>query len=183
MNVYKTIKSNLILYPGLFPNAFYVYEHLFCTGGNGFDWKNGQLCDYYDEEFSIEDSVISIIDNTIDHTPYNLVFLGNDKDLKKGAKSILGELRKNIENAFSWKSKMFDFSFPKDYKIMDLSEYSRICNLPDDIQEDWLQAAKKMYIILINNRNKIDDREGWLDKIGTRIKTLIEKRTKYGKIK
>jgi hypothetical protein len=183
MNVYKTVKSNLILYPGLFPNAFYVYEHLFCTSGNGFDWKNGQLCDYYDEEFSIEDSVISLIDNTIAYTPYNLVFLGNDKDLKKGAKSILGELRENIENAFSWKSKMFDFSFPENYKIMYLSKYSSLCNLPDDIQEDWLQAAKKMYKILINNRDKIDDREGWLDKIGPRIETLIEKRTKYGKIK
>ena len=78
---------------------------------------------------------------------------------------------------------MFDFSFSENYKIMNLDKYSRLCNLPDDIQEDWLQAAKKMYKILINNRDKIDDREGWLDKIGPRIKTLIKKRTKYGKIK
>ena len=42
----KTLVKHLIMqWPGLFPNALAVYDHLFYVIGNGYNWKNGEL--YY----------------------------------------------------------------------------------------------------------------------------------------
>ena len=43
MNVKDTVKRSLMLYPSVSINALAVYEHLFCTNGNGYEWKNGEL--------------------------------------------------------------------------------------------------------------------------------------------
>jgi len=49
----------------------------------------------------------------------------------------------------------------KDYKFsfFPLFSSSAICNLPDDIKPDWLEAAKKMYEIMVANPDAMDGGE------------------------
>jgi len=59
-------------------------------------------------------------------------------------------------------------------------EYSRLCNLPDDIKTDWLIAARDMYNFIIHNPQYIDenykkDFDEFLPKIKARLEELEAK--------
>ena len=43
MNVELTIQEMYNEYPTLFVDRVDALNHLFCTIGNGYDWKNGEL--------------------------------------------------------------------------------------------------------------------------------------------
>ena len=45
MTVKDTVTKSLLEYPLLFLNSLDVYNHLFCTIGNGYDWIDGELVD------------------------------------------------------------------------------------------------------------------------------------------
>lgn len=62
-------------------------------------------------------------------------------------------------------------------KFYPICEYSRLCNLPDDIKTDWLIAARDMYNFIINNPQYIDenykeDFDEFLPKIKARLEEL-----------
>lgn len=50
--------------------------------------------------------------------------------------------------------------------------FSAICNLPDDIKPDWLDAAERFYGILLENRPMVTDSENTLPSVGERIREL-----------
>ena len=50
--------------------------------------------------------------------------------------------------------------------------FSAICNLPDDIKPDWLDAAETFYSILLENRHMVTDSENTLPSVGERIREL-----------
>ena len=54
-------------------------------------------------------------------------------------------------------------------------EFSAICNLPDDIKPDWLEAAETFYNIMIENRSMVEDAENNIPNIENRIKELKNK--------
>ena len=61
-----------------------------------------------------------------------------------------------------------------------ICEYSRICNLPDNIKPDWLIAARDMYNFIIHNPQYIDERfkedfDEYLPKIKARLEELENK--------
>lgn len=67
-----------------------------------------------------------------------------------------------------------DFSVSSDF--YPLSKYSLICNIPDDIKPDWLEAAEAFYNIMLENIEVVSDKDNLLPRIGERIKLLRDKR-------
>ena len=61
------------------------------------------------------------------------------------------------------------------YQFYPLSEYSKICCLPDDITEDWLDAANHMYAIMQEHKDLIIDDGNYMEKIGQRLEELNKK--------
>lgn len=189
MDFETTLKSCLMEYPSIFPNALSVYDHLFCTIGNGYEWENGQLVDGKDKAITIEEAVVKQIQDLIDD-PIERFTVFEDFDFGT-AKKILNahykRIIKYVKMIFDTDNRMKDFSFDvideefiskvfdDKCKLYPLSKYSHICNIPDDVQYDWLMAAKKMYDIIIENEDRVDGEKEWLPKIGERIDTLLKK--------
>ena len=63
------------------------------------------------------------------------------------------------------KKRMLDFEMPEDEEIYPICEYSKICNIPDDIKPDWLEAAQEMYEWLIIHDELSDNNKKYIDKL------------------
>lgn len=51
-----------------------------------------------------------------------------------------------------------------------------MCNIPDDIKEDWLRGILKLIRIMKENPKYIRDPDGWLPRVKDRCKEIIKKR-------
>lgn len=45
MRAEETLQFMMDFYPELFPSRKHYLNHLFCTIGNGYDWRKGELVD------------------------------------------------------------------------------------------------------------------------------------------
>ena len=187
MKFEKTLRACLMMYPGIFPNALTVYDHLFCVIGNGYRWENGELVDSNDKEDMLKDAVIKTLKFHLFESPMNsfdsIAELGVDF-VKRRLKFNYETTIKEIEMIFDTDRRMQDFSFEnadkyfgyanveEKYTLYDLSEYSKICNLPDDIKKDWLEAAEIFYKFILEHRDRIEDKHNLLPKVGERIQEL-----------
>jgi hypothetical protein len=198
MNVYNTIKNSLILYPSIYRNALDVYVHLFICIGNGYEWKNGQLVSIQKEKkATVEDGVDRCLKfHLIEHNPVEShdALKDNEEYYLKAINRSYMRMIGYVKDIFNWKDKMNDFSFAwdEDYRKLNarnlnqqdkqmfynFCHYSRICNLPDNIKKDWLEAAEKMYNIVIENIDRlecINDETELLAKVKERIEELKKK--------
>lgn len=206
MTVKSELKHCLLNFPRIFPNALSVYDHWFCVIGNGYEWKDGELSVPYkhDKKYSaktaeqavinllqyaiIEDwtdeksTILSIIKAFMEEGPDNIKFIQN---------FVLSQNMQTmdyVEMIFNTKNRMNDFSIPvdtvlskrKDYKFTfyPLCKYSRICNIPDDIKDDWLKAAKQMIDIMEEHKDLVKDEDNLFDKIKERVNNLYNERFK-----
>ena len=105
---------------------------------------------------------------------------------------VIGNINELISLIFRIDERQNDMSYPsherypyhtteiyKDASITfyPLCEYSKLCNLPDDIKTDWLIAARDMYSFIVYNPQYIDehnkkDYDEWLPKIKARLEEL-----------
>jgi len=192
MNFENTLKQCLLTYPSIYPNALYVYDHLFLTIGNGYEWKDGTLVSNENYCTNVEDAIVKNI---------NFMLVDNNEVLKRMMTHIDNALEKTVERlirecvrpSFHIKERMADFTVPdwydenaphKDFNkfaFYTLSKYSRLYTMPDDVKNDWLCAAKKMVKILEENMDKVKDPENLLPVIKERINNLYNER--YNKLK
>lgn len=74
------------------------------------------------------------------------------------------------------------------WEIQPISEYSRICEIPDDIQSDWLDAAYEMYRFMEDNPDRIaspcyhEEHFKCMKKVKDRIEEIREQRRKESEI-
>lgn len=182
MTFKNTLKRNILNYPMLFPTALYVYDHIFLVIGNGYEWKNGQcVCSGGEGPSTPERAIYVLLEKFFtDHFGKYLKDLPKKWDRRlrdKVVKRYIGYVKQTME----WEKRMNDLTVPQfmsgmksEFEFYPLSEYSLICNLPDDIKPDWLEAAERMYNVLIANKDKVED-NGWLPKIAERIQELKSK--------
>jgi len=183
MTVKETVRENLLNYPLLFKNALNVYDHLFCVCGNGYRWKDGELVSKYTNRVvkTKAGAMFCQIKNLItDRMKWKVLKLTGPVNATRAIMrrgrilvSRILDVDKNI-NDFSIKVDEEMYKYFKDYKFSfyPLCEYSAICNLPDDIKSDWLEAAKKMYEIMVANPDALDSGKRWLPIIKERIEEL-----------
>lgn len=189
MTVRETLRENLLNYSLLFKNALDVYDQLFCVCGNGYKWKDGEL---------VSTSLNKVVKTKSGAVLRQFKEFFRDEMFWRTVKMIglfktikikVKRTHMLVSRILDVDNNIVDFSIKedeemakhfKDYKFCfyPLSEYSAICKLPDDIKPDWLQAAKKMYGIMVANPDAMDGGEEWLPVIKERIEEL-EKKTIY----
>lgn len=153
MTVQETLQNSLILYPSVNKNKFDVYNHLFLTNGNGYNWIDGELVviGNTNRPVTIEDGIESAFDfHMSDERLINCSLIFSRDYLKKQILSIINwEERSKI--------------FVCDREEVTICQYSKILHIPNDVKPDWLEAAKEMYGWLVNNIHevRVEDRR-WI---------------------
>ena len=201
MNLKDSVINSMREYPSISGNKLDVYDHLFLTIGNGYDWVNGELIDPYNKRLnilSIEDAIDNLFNNEsrIDLTTDRMFFYIGE--LNKGEKVVKESLQydlkryaqdvKTIINAEKLVNQnlfeiepiiSLDGLEPK-CTLYPLSKYSAIMNIPDDIKPDWLNGIKELLEYLLNSEfpSVVEYRTTYkneLNQVAERIKELESK--------
>lgn len=184
MNLKDKVIDSMREYPSISENKLDVYDHLFLTNGNGYDWVNGELIEKYNERLnviSIEEAIDKLFNNEsrIDLTTDRMFFyIGElNKEEKVVKESLQYDLVryaqdvKTIINAEKLANQsLFEIEpitsldgLKPECTLYPLSNYSKIMNIPDDIKSDWLEGIKELMNYLLNSE----------------FPSVVEYRTKY----
>jgi len=153
----KTLVKHLIMqWPGLFPNALSVYDHLFYVIGNGFSWKNGELHEIGFKTKTKEHCIQNVIDDyneRLNNRIEELNKMKNDGKIDEESFNKCIELHKaryakNIEKEIyiieHAKELSEDFTPFEGFRFYPICEgYSKCTTIPDDIKPDWLDGINK----------------------------------------
>jgi hypothetical protein len=151
-----------------------------------------------DDELSIKDILsymfLGMLSNVKEKgLPFIKDELVNIVDVER--KRIISDINDLVSMSFRIDERQADMSYPSwkkypyhtvelykkdEVKYYPICEYSRICNLPDDIKPDWLIAARDMYNFIVHNPQYIDenykeDFDEYLPKIKARLEELENK--------
>ena len=205
MNVQDTVKRMLMIYPSVSINAIDVYNHLFCTIGNGFRWEDGELVEISDVPLNVP-TLYEAIDNAMQfemvENPYSLFestqvtyrmrhngYDDQEEIVKSFSTKMYNMLKESVSLICRTEERLNDFEAPTrkrypeifmknyEFNLYGLCSYSEICNLPDDIKPDWLEAAERMLNFIKNHsetwrKNQEAEYNKWIPKIEERIKEL-----------
>ena len=208
MNVQDTVKRMLMVYPSVSINAIDVYDHLFCTIGNGFRWEDGELVEISDVPLKVP-TLYEALDNAMQfkmvENPYSLFestqaiyrmrhngYDDQEEIVKSFSTKMYNMLKESVSLICRTEERLNDFEVPTrkrypeifmknyEFNLYGLCSYSEICNLPDDIKPDWLEAAERMLDFIKNHpetwrKNQEAEYNKWILKIEERIKELKSK--------
>lgn len=153
MNYQQEVRETLELFPDLFADEAELLSYLFFENGNGYDWKNGQLVDRDNRSFSVK------LQETQEYEAVHRQAYVKECALYPNADHL------SYEEVYCQPS--------ASTKIYPICEWAGIATLPDDIQEDWLEAAKKAIVVAQSLERTIEDEE-WLAWAELRIEQLEE---------
>lgn len=127
MRAEDTLQFMADFYPDLFPTRKHALDFLFCTIGNGYEWKKGELVEE-DGEFENRYALKKPIKKA--------TFRNEDIwNMRASANELKKELGKeaNPEYIFKW--------YP-------ISEYSYIRDFPKNIKPDWKALMEECIALL-----------------------------------
>lgn len=158
MKVKNKLRKMLKEYRSIFKSKADCYSQLFCTIGNGYHWKNGELISVYKDKQSkhsletenvIYRSALLMLEDDPDNVYYKQVIedYGPDELSKETIDSRVQDT--HLKQGRDW------------YPLSE--EYSYIYHIPKDIKPDWLEAARETLQLLIRdgvkvNKKKLDKR-------------------------
>lgn len=172
MNLKDSVINSMREYPSISENKLDVYDHLFLTNGNGYDWVNGELIEPSNEKpnvISIEEAIDKLFNDEyrIDLTTDRMFFYIEEleKEEKVVKESLQNDLKRyaqdvktiiNAEKAVN--QSLFEIEpiisldgLEPECTLYPLSKYSKIMNIPDDIKSDWLDGIKELMDYLLNS--------------------------------
>ena len=193
MSFRNHLRKVMLTYPSLFSSAIHVYDHLFLTIGNGYEWKGGELV-YHDENSlcdNVEEAINRVIDDGVSTFKdlFDILKCPDQKVFDNVANNYTKDAKKYIHNILTIEDLLDDLSVPEKYPELgdrennkftfySLSKYSAIANIPDDVHYGWIKAIKDFVDILDKNRDKFQDCDNLFDGIKERVNTLFKKRIK-----
>jgi hypothetical protein len=172
MNLKNSVINSMRKYPSISGNKLDVYDHLFLTNGNGYDWVNGELIEKYNEKpniISIEEAIDKLfnddyrIELTTDRMFFYIGELNKDEkvvkeslqyDLKRYAqnvKTIINAEKAVNQSLFEIEPIISLEGLEPECFLYPLCEYSKIMNIPNDIKSDWLDGIKELMDYLLNS--------------------------------
>jgi hypothetical protein len=172
MNLKDSVINSMREYPSISENKLDVYDHLFLTNGNGYDWVNGELIEKYNEKpniISIEEAIDKLfnddyrIELTTDRMFFYIGELNKDEkvvkeslqyDLKRYAqnvKTIINAEKAVNQSLFEIEPIISLEGLEPECFLYPLCEYSKIMNIPNDIKSDWLDGIKELMDYLLNS--------------------------------
>lgn len=172
MKFVDTVKHIMATYPSINENVFDVYNHLFLTIGNDFDWVDGELV----SDTLSKTSSISCTDKLLTNLVSRVKIISGVRDSLRN--SLIDRTFENYKKVLSTITQMensiCNMSIPTESQSIfdDLNEFSKLANLPDNIKIDWLCAAKRFVEIIKSHKDLIKDDSNLLDKIDERISNL-----------
>lgn len=200
------LRQIMLTYPTLFQTSIQAYNHLFMVIGNGYEWKDGELV--YEDEKSLcstqEEAINRIIADRLDlikeiyeihhnnETTGNVTFCNIIDRYNNQLKAYIHNIL-NIETIINdlsipdvcdpvnekfYKNKNQKFEDYNKFKFYDLSHYSAIANIPDNVKPDWISAIKEFVCVLTRNRDKFADSDNLFDEIKERVNNLYEQKTR-----
>lgn len=160
MTVKDTIKSMIIMCPRIFQTKLSVYDHLFLTNGNGYEWIGGELISKNGEKnCSIEDGLEALFNGQLQYD-----FLEDYLNVTTDSEDIINYFkRRNKENLELAKvivnyEKIINekLYLPNKEELYPLCKYAKILNIPDDIKDDWKDAIKEFLdFIMTSEENEV----------------------------
>ena len=172
MKLKDSVINSIREYPSISGNKLDVYDHLFLTNGNGYDWVNGELIDKYNKRLniiSIEEAIDKLfndefrIDLTTDRMFFYIGELNKEEkvvkeslqyDLKRYAqnvKTIINAEKAVNQSLFEIEPIISLEGLEPECFLYPLCEYSKIMNIPNDIKPDWLEGIKELMDYLLNS--------------------------------
>lgn len=165
MTLELTIQDMFDRYPGLFKDRSDCLNHLFCTIGNGYEWRNGELCS--DENCSSErkkDLNLHLVNGkAYQHNKLSLraeamyyAEMRKNKNENEYPDAIQKELDKADEKYFN---SLPDNVYHKHPRVQRWSfylagycvEFAKLFNYPPDIKQDWLAGIAECKRMLIED--------------------------------
>jgi len=156
MRLEETILDSIQYYPSLFPTRESVLNNLFCTAGNGYVWREGQLVHasgWPDAEpadhFRVRHGWPPSTDQ--DHYLWGVISTAHER-CKPGHQFTLPPRRRRVTVAqASWHAGC----------IYPLSEYhSKMLRVPEDARQDWVQGAIETAHMVIDLSERSMDEQG-----------------------
>ena len=172
MKLKDSVINSMREYPSISRNKLDVYNHLFLTNGNGYDWVNGKLIEEYDKRLyvmSIEEAIDKLfndeyrIDVTTDRICHILELNNKGEKVVKeylqynleryarDVKTIINAEKAVNQNLFEIEPIISLNGIEPECTLYPLSNHSKIMNIPDDIKPDWLDGIKELMDYLLNS--------------------------------
>lgn len=160
------IKRALLLYPSVFPNRWAVLHHWFAVNGNGLKWEKGKLVDINPKPFISVEEAITLA--TINHDMGVESYKGNliEKAMTKFYKD---ELVTDLNRINNWEKSIKDMT-PRE-ELYPLCRFAKMCNIPDNIHPEWLEAIKE-FCNSLSTVDKTDEDLEWLYLVHSRTSHL-----------
>ena len=136
MTVEATVQKMMDSYPVLFITREECFDHLFCTIGNGYKWKWGQLVhdDFGDEGYDEEaDREVNKADYEVKHKRAEPSEEALEARKKRDELQAKAGMLKGNEDVDRQKHHWFPLS----------KKYSKLFTVPDDVREDWKEAVEE----------------------------------------
>ena len=174
MKFVDTVKHIMATYPSVNENVFDVYNHLFLTIGNGFNWVNGELV----SDTLSKTSSISCTDKLLTNLISRIKIISDVREPLRN--SLIDRTFENYKNVLSTitqiENSICNMSVPTESPDVfdDLNEFSALANLHDNIKSDWLCAAKRFIDLIKSHKDLIKDDSNLLDKIDEHISNLYK---------
>lgn len=143
-SVDETVREAILCYPLTCPNRFAVLHHIFCVIGNGYSWVDGEaVINDYGRPRVHWTSETSEIETELKATAPNVASLLEEhfRDLYASTAVVVAEVD----------TRMFDLTNTTGRGIYPQSDYAMLFNLPEDIKDDWREAADWMREYASNN--------------------------------
>lgn len=135
LTVRQVVFRSLIKYPMLFKTKGDVFEHLFLSIGNGYEWENGGLVEVCD---ALKDDEPCWADENYDGS--------KDSDFIREVMQrhhVLDARRQN--NRIQFVLDNFDAIFDEPVRLENChhaeSDYCRLYHMPEDVRDDWKIAC------------------------------------------
>lgn len=202
MTVKDTVINCLRRFPALNKNKVDVFDHLFLTVGNGYEWINGELVYWKDEEryvMNIETAIQKCLfsENTEFITTHMIKSKLNDfmydcleEDNKNvlclsiddTTQGIMDRLNSTKATHMEYISRILrsEEEYHKtlwmhnESDLYDLSGYSKICSIPENITDDWKEAIIEFYNFIMNDSHlKVIE---YRNKYGERLTEVLKDR-------
>lgn len=149
MSELETVRIMLLQMPNSYKNRFDALYNLFCSGSHLYSWQEGaiNISNIFDINSNYEKDLYNFKSNN-EYRIQSFTLSGASTEIIERAKRNYKEGMYNILNV---EERLNDSNIPDDMNFFAISPDSCIFNVPEDIQQDWLDAAFLIYIALDMN--------------------------------
>ena len=146
MTVETTLQDMYDNFPTLFSTKQECYDHLFCTVGNGYCWKWGQIVE---DVYGLEDDKEKHENDYLHPKVLKAEQSLDNIKMKQNEDRELYEL-KQLDDLEDYNIDIGEYD-PNKHHWYKISKHSLINKIPSDVKPDWKKAAEECIEMLKND--------------------------------